>query len=163
MKGECIKGKEILIRCEGFNNPISQKKWDGFRIVTYDFEKSAKKIDASESAYLDASKYKPTIIPTDFLKIQPRNMQIGTSSQWTFFLKVHIPVELGCYVKLYYPNDLEFDYQQIIAQGLFKPQNGDRLTMENILINPLDIPSTSITFKGCNHLNGVGIEPYGRL
>jgi len=72
-------------------------------------------------------------------------------------------MELKCYVKLFFPSDLRFDFQQITAQGLFKPKRGNQLTMDNMVYNPLDSPSPSITWKGCNDFNGVGLESYGRL
>jgi hypothetical protein len=57
MRKECISGKEIIIRCENFFNPIYQKKWEDFYVVTYDNESTNKPIERSKSAYLDASKY----------------------------------------------------------------------------------------------------------
>jgi len=66
MKSKCIRGTKITIKCEQFYNPIYQKEWDGFHIVTYDAEKRPKRIDTSESATLDATDYKPTrIFPED--------------------------------------------------------------------------------------------------
>jgi len=125
MKSKCIRGHKIVIKCQQFYNPIYQKEWDGFHIVTYDAEKSPKRIDASESAALDATNYKATMLFAEDMKIQPKNLEIGASSQWTIFIKVPIPMELGCFVKVFYPNDLDFDYQQIIAQGFFKPLRSD--------------------------------------
>jgi hypothetical protein len=72
-------------------------------------------------------------------------------------------MELGCYVKLFYPSDVIFDFQSIQAQGFFKPERGDYLNEDNMIWNTSDSPSPSITFQGCNDFNGVGLEPYGRL
>jgi hypothetical protein len=97
------------------------------------------------------------------MKVQPSDLEIGAASQWTVYLKVPIPMELGCHVKLYYPSDIVFDFQSIQAQGFFKPERGDYLNEDNMIWNKNDDPSPSLTFKGCNDYNGVGLEPYGRL
>jgi len=108
MKKECFSGKEIVVRCSQFYNPIYQKKWKGFYVVTYDNESTNKPIERSVSSYLDASSYKHVKILPENMTIQPSNLEIATLSSWTVFLKVPIPMELGCYVKLYYPTDLTF-------------------------------------------------------
>jgi len=101
-------------------------------VITYDNEKSPKPIERSKSAFLDARNFKPTVIPADVLRIQPSNLEIGTKSQWTIFLTVPIPMELGCYIKMYYPSDLAFEFKRVIAQGFFAPKTGDRLYEEQI-------------------------------
>ena len=142
---------------------IYQDKWYNFYVITYDNEQSPKPIERSKSAHLDATLFRPTIIPQEALRIQPSNLEIGTKSQWTIFLTVPIPMELGCYIKVYYPADLVFTFKRMIAQGFFAPKTGDRLYEEQI--NPVfdDTKGPYIAFNGCNDYNGVGYEPYGRL
>ena len=137
--------------------------WYNFYVITYDNEQSPKPIERSKSAHLDATLFRPTIIPQEALRIQPSNLEIGTKSQWTIFLTVPIPMELGCYIKVYYPADLVFTFKRMIAQGFFAPKTGDRLYEEQI--NPVfdDTKGPYIAFNGCNDYNGVGYEPYGRL
>lgn len=38
MPDSCIKGKEIIIKCRQFYNPVEPRKWDGFQFTTYDNE-----------------------------------------------------------------------------------------------------------------------------
>jgi hypothetical protein len=65
------------------------------------------------------------------MRIQPANLEIATASQWTIYLAIPIPMELGCFVKFYYPSDLVFDFETITAQGFFKPPVGDELRPDN--------------------------------
>jgi len=132
-------------------------------VTTYDNEKSPKPIERSKSSFLDATNYKATKIPAEVMKIQPSNLEIGTASQWTIFLTVPIPMELGCYIKMYYPTDLEFEFKRMIAQGFFAPKTGDRLYEEQINSQVDEKRGPYIAFEGCNDYNGVGYEPYGRL
>jgi len=90
-------------------------------------------------------------------------LEVATSSQWTFFTRVPIPLQIGCWIKLYYPKDTKFTFESITAQGIFKPAQGSQLSVENMELNPLDSPSPSIKFRGCNSYNGIGLEPYGRM
>lgn len=76
-------------------------------------------------AGLDATVFKAPMIAQQNIKIQPQNMMIGTNSQWTLFIQLGLPMQLGCSVKIYYPKDLKFDYEKVQAQGLFKPPTGD--------------------------------------
>ena len=94
------------------------------------------------------------------MKIQPSNLEIGTDSTWTIFLAVPIPMELECYVKIYYPSDLVFTFNTITAQGFFRPPSSDNLSSENMEHNTEE---KFMVFEGCNKFNGVGEEPYGRL
>lgn len=115
MTPECISGETIIIECRDFRNPIYQKKWNGFYVITYDDEASPKPIERSQSAFLDAESYRATVIDVSNMRIQPANLEIATASQWTIYLAVPIPMELGCFVKLYYPSDLLFEYETITA------------------------------------------------
>jgi hypothetical protein len=72
-------------------------------------------------------------------------------------------MELGCFVKFYYPADLTFAQTSITAQGFFKPPVGDQLRSDDYVLNINDYPSPSLLFEGCNDFNGVGEEPYGRI
>jgi hypothetical protein len=146
MDSSCIRDTEITIECEGFYNPIYQKEWEGFRVITYDNETTPKPIERSEPAALDATGYSPAVVFPNDMKVQPSDLHINTASQWTVFIKMPIPMELGCYVKLYYPSDVIFDFQSIQAQGFFKPERGDYLNEDNMVWNTSDSPSPSITF-----------------
>jgi hypothetical protein len=127
MTPECITGETIIIECRDFRNPIYQKKWNGFYIITYDDEASPKPIERSQSAFLDAQDYRATTIVPENMRIQPANLEIATASQWTIYLAVPIPMELGCFIKFYFPNDLVYESLSITAQGFFKPPVGDQL------------------------------------
>lgn len=72
-------------------------------------------------------------------------------------------MELGCYVKVYYPKDLVFEFKRMIAQGFFAPKSGDRIYEEQISPVTSEKKGPYIAFQGCNDYNGVGYEPYGRL
>ena len=76
--------------------------------MTYNNESTNKPIERSKSSFLDASSFKYVKILPENMTIQPSNLEIATLSSWTLFLKVPIPMELGCYVKLHYPSDLTF-------------------------------------------------------
>ena len=118
MEAEFIKGKEITISCKQFQNPIYPKKWGGdeqacesqgcFVITTYDAENDPKPIEVSIPQYLDASMYQHADISQDQMKIQPSNLEIGNGSKWTFFIRVPIPMNKVCFIKLTYPKDLKF-------------------------------------------------------
>jgi hypothetical protein len=78
------------------------------------------------------------------------------NSQWIISLKVPMPMETGCYIKIEYPSDLTFDPLQILGSGFFKPKYGDFVAMHEV-----DLEKREILIEGC--YEGVGVEPYGRL
>jgi hypothetical protein len=80
MDSSCIKGREITIECEGFYNPIYQKQWEGFRIITYDNETTPKPIERSQPAALDATGYSPVLVFPNDMKVQPSDLHINTAS-----------------------------------------------------------------------------------
>lgn len=174
MQPESIKGEQIVIRCKQFHNPIYPKKWGGdvkkckdegcFTITTYDNEKDRKPIEVSVPRALDATMYKAANISAEEMKIQPSNLEIGNPSRWTFFIKLSLPMNKGCYIKLTYPADLKFQYNSIIAQGFFKPPgNDDRISIDRSNNKQWNKAERTLFFKGCNQLNGLGVNPYGRL
>jgi hypothetical protein len=130
MTPECISGETVIIECRDFRNPIYQKKWNGFYVITYDDEPSPKPIERSQSSYLDAEDYRATEIDKSNMRIQPANLEIASESQWTFYVEVPIPMGLGCYIKFYYPSDLIFKQENLTAQGFFKRAVGDTLSRD---------------------------------
>jgi len=79
MTPEYIKGKNIIIKCKQFKNPIFPKKWGGdsskcatdgcFTVTTYDSENDPKPIEVSVATALDATTYVPAEITPEQMKI----------------------------------------------------------------------------------------------
>ena len=174
MDPDFIRGENIIIKCKQFYNPVYPRLWGGdtakcesegcFTVTTYDNEKDPKPIEVSVPSALDATQYLPAPIDSDQMKIQPSNLEIGTGSAWTIFVKVPIPMFKGCFIKLTYPEDLKFQYNSIIAQGFFQPDgNTDRISIDRDDIKQWNRDERTLYFKGCNNDNGIGYAPYGRI
>jgi hypothetical protein len=113
-----ISGKQIKIRCSPFLNPIQPVKWEGFKIISYDYERLPKPIEVSEVLSLDATKFKSAVIEDNEdgsknMIISPYKALIGARSKWSIFVKIPVPLELGCFVKLQLPKDLNFEFKRI--------------------------------------------------
>lgn len=44
-------------------------------------------------------------------------------SQWTLSLDLPVPLGRECYIKMYLPVDLEYEFQSVEADGIFLPRN----------------------------------------
>ena len=98
--------------------------------------------------------------------IQPDRVEIGTLSTWEIVITMPIPMEVGCWIKLFVPSDLNFQLSNISAGGLFCPVNCDgteELSTSDYSLNRQDDPSPSILFRGCNSESTVGESPSGKL
>ena len=83
MVQSCIKGIAITISCRQFYNPITPTVWDGFQVTTYDAEVALRVIEQSTTEVsLDATNFKPAIIPVNDFTINPSNLMISTYSEW---------------------------------------------------------------------------------
>ena len=102
----CVLGEKITIFCKYFRNPIYQDQWHGFFVNTYDNEKPSAAIEMSDSTYLDAVDFLPSIITKRNFLVQPDDNVISTESEWLFTLEPQIPMEQGCYIRLWMPVDI---------------------------------------------------------
>jgi hypothetical protein len=67
MDASCMTGKEIVIVCTGFLNPIYQDQWDNFYIETYDSERQPHVMEKSNPVIMDCRDYAPAEMPKDTL------------------------------------------------------------------------------------------------
>lgn len=75
-----------------------------------------------------------------------------------------IPMETGCFIKIFVPSDLTFDLSRIRANGMFSPAGGgSNLAAADWVLDRGDSPSPSIMFEGCNKDSDVGQSPSGSL
>jgi hypothetical protein len=59
---------------------------------------------------LDASNFKPAIIPTQGFSISPTIFKIAESSIWTISISdFPIPLQKECYIRITVPKDLKYD------------------------------------------------------
>lgn len=59
------------------------------------------------------------IMPASSFIVDPFNTMISTYSTWTLSLKVNIPLEEECYIKIYLPADFGYRTDQMQASGIF--------------------------------------------
>ena len=162
MKPEFISGAEITIECQGFKNPIFEKKWSGFRISLFDSELIPNTISMSASIEFDAFGMTPSVIPINGLTIIPSIFKIAEYSVWVFSLTVFpIPLEQKCYVKIYIPADLAYKNTVIKGTQMMAPNSGDIITPTKILTEADG--GTTIEFEACFRENSVGPSPTGRI
>jgi len=75
-----------------------------------------------------------------------------------------IPMEQGCFIKIYVPSDLSMQITRIRAKGMFAPSaGGDSLSSADYEHDRTDDPSPSIRVNGCNQVSSVGRSPSGSL
>lgn len=75
---------------------------------------------------LDATKFKPFILPASDFKITVSNPYVRTSSPWIFNLDVATPLEYSCHIKVLLPNDLRYSKENIRVRStkIFKSARG---------------------------------------
>lgn len=142
---------------------------DGFFVITYDNEVDSRVIEQSSltGIVLDARSFVPAIIPIQNFIVDPTNVVVSTFSTWTIQLTVNIPMEIGCYIDLILPPDFIYAPHKVTASGIFMPT----ATQENIPPSELNvtyrdgvsIKKSSIFFKGCQSVSGLGVQPFGSL
>lgn len=133
MVAPVLNGNRALeFECSQFRNPISQMIKSGFYITLTDFEPKKRVIEKSNSLSFDASDYLPITFDDKYLTLLPTNPVINTLSEWSLTLSPPIPLDTGCYVKIYLPNDLTFNYVKIEGKGFFQPSDdlNEPLTIE---------------------------------
>ena len=167
MVNECIKGTEIAITCRQFYNPVVPEPKNGFFIITQDSEGEPRPIEEIQNVVLDATNFLPAIIPIKNFEVGPRNATIQTYSEWTFSLKVNIPIDKGCWIEIFLPPDFVYKPYKIYASGIFmKDANNEELSLEDLRVtyrNNLTVPKSSVFFDGCHSVNELGEEPFGDL
>jgi len=165
MEERYFSGEDITIECTNFRNPIYQSVWTDFIVRTYDSEDFYSEIESGEEGVgLDATTFSPALIDPELVMIQPDRVEIGTLSTWEIVITMPIPMEEGCWIKLFVPSDLTFQLNRIQAGGFFLPANGaEELSTSDYSLNRQDDPSPSIQFRGCNSESTVGESPSGKL
>lgn len=124
MVQSCIRGTAITISCRQFYNPITPTVWDGFQVTTYDAEVALRIIEQSTTdVSLDATNFKPAIIPVQDFTINPSNLMISTYSEWRLNLKVNVPLMPDCWVQIFLPTDFKYRPDLIKASGMFLPRS----------------------------------------
>lgn len=106
----CIKGEAVTITCEEFWNPIYQDFWDNFYVEIYDNEPTEKLIEKSIPTILDTSQYTPASMVKEVLQVEPSDQTVNTQSRWTMNLNPSVPLGTECYIKLFFPLDLEYNF-----------------------------------------------------
>ena len=162
MKPDKIKGGELTIVCQGFKNPIYQKKWPGFVISVYDSERIPNVISTTDFLSFDATTFEPAIIPRNGLTITPTIFKIAESSMWVLSISnFPIPLETQCYVKLTVPADLAVTLTTVEGSQMFSPTSGNIVQGIDKVDNADG--STTIKFQSCFRDRSVGPSPQGRL
>lgn len=116
--------EKIQINCKQFRNPIYPHKKGNFKVYTYDDETSGtgqgqQIIEDSDEALLDATDYKEAeILENDFL-VTPEEYKIGEASTWYVILNSPVPLEYGCYIRVYIPGDLKYSFNSVQGSGVF--------------------------------------------
>ena len=106
MAADVIDGTTPLVfSCAYFRNPIYARELKGFQVTLLDSELIRKIIEKSYSLTLDATDYLPITFDDRYLTILPTNPVINTISEWSLTLTPPIPLDTGCFIKLYLPND----------------------------------------------------------
>lgn len=161
----CFTETEITFKCNQFRNPIVPKVYEGFQIATFDNSPVRRMIEQTREGFFNATHFDPAVIEASAFTIQPTENVIATSSAWVMSLKMPIPLEMGCFIKLYVPNDLQYDFQSADASGMFSSSTDFEvfLTSNDLTYNDTDVPSPSVLFRGCQNPNGVGRWPTGML
>ena len=142
----------------------------GFQVTLLDDELIRKIIEKSYSLTLDASDYLPITFDDRYLTILPTNPVINTISEWSLTLTPPIPLDTGCYIKLYLPNDLTFAYERAEGKGFFQPAE-DNSNIEILSYTPddtlvkdgIEVTYRSVVIEGCQMEEKVGFSPQGSL
>lgn len=160
MLPECFKGKQVVIECSYFRNPIYQDIWYGFFVNIYDNEPKYKAIEKSDmTPYLDARAYTPQVITSRNFLVTPSDNTVNTVSEWTLQVQPGIPMVRDCFIRLWIPSEITLNYQSIEASGIFLPKNLNYILSSSDfdILNPTSQdPLKSITFTGCNDDNTLG-------
>ena len=163
MKPEKIAGAQLTITCQSFKNPIYQKKWYGFRISIYDSEPIPNPISSSESIAFDATGMEPAIIPRNGLTVTPTIFKIAEYSIWVFSLKMPIPLETECYIRLTIPSDLTYQNTMMKGQQMMAPMSSDIIDNNTVKVETAPDGSKILSWRACFRETTVGPSPQGRL
>lgn len=119
---------------------------------------------------LDTRSFTPATMPTEVLQIDPSDTTVNTESQWTLNINPTVPLSNECYIVLFFPNDLAYNFEFVDADGIFLPRSltgtlstSDFSTETGFIsaIHPAGDDRTYIKFFGCNDENSLGEQPYG--
>jgi hypothetical protein len=105
------------------------------------------------------------LAPENF-KITVGNPIVGSFSPWIFNLNVDTPLDEICYIKVLLPQDIDYDFQTVLATKIFRSSRGtDQLLYSEIGRFPgtESEPRSYVILNGCNDQNSLGEAPSGRL
>lgn len=159
MTQQCHEGSAISISCAGFKNPIYQDLWNGFYVEFWDSEGISKKTEQSNPKGLDATSYEPAQLQPDTLQIEPADTTINSQSTWTLYLNPTVPLGKECYIRLYLPTDLSYEFNFVSATGIFLPQGQTMIVPTSDL--SFEPPKgaelrQAIKFTGCSQISSLG-------
>lgn len=99
--------------------------------------------------------------------MDPTNVVVSSFSTWTIQLTVNIPLEQDCWIDLILPPDFIYKPFEVIATGIFMPtatqQSIPPAELDVTYRDGINIQKSSIFFKGCQSLSGLGVQPFGSL
>lgn len=145
----------VTIVCNNWRNPISQEVLDGFKIQL--FTSFSEPFDESETFSLDASNYQPGQIFEFEYELSSIFRSDRSSYSLSFEIDQPIVPNLGCYVQITFPNDIDtsLTYQnselsgQIESRGLLADSDGTVKTHSKDEII-YDQQQNFFALKGCS-------------
>ncbi len=105
------------------------------------------------------------------MTLSPENFVVNSKSPWDLTLSPPIPLEEGCWVKIYLPNDLTFDYKSVLGEGFFQPDPDPTKAVSLLNFNQNDVLERdgeevayrSIVIEACTLEDKLGFSPQGSL
>lgn len=107
---------------------------------------------------LDTTNYEPAKLPSTNLQVDPSDTIVNTASQWTLNVDIDVPLMQECFIVLFFPTDLEYNFEFIEADGIFRPVRQSILSTSDFTvqtgfsskIHSASDTRQSIKFFGCN-------------
>ena len=73
----------------------------------YDNESPFRPIEKSDFTFLDAVDFLPKKISARNFLVTPSDNTVNTESEWTISVQPDLPMEKGCFLRLWFPHDIE--------------------------------------------------------
>jgi hypothetical protein len=114
----------------------------------------------------DATAFTPVLLDPSNFKITVGDPTVGSYSPWIFNLDVTTPLNKICYIRVYLPQDIAYDFQSVRVTKIFKSERNSGVLL-NSEVNRYPAtgsdPRNYVVLNGCNDENSLGEAPSGRL